>query len=55
MPTQSFFCLNDYVRNHDAWYVLVLDKINEDPSRRAKPNAKEVIRANVKKVFIRLL
>jgi hypothetical protein len=47
--------LNDYVSNRDAWYALVLDKVNGDPARRANPDDKEVTRADVKKLFIRLL
>ncbi len=46
--------LNDYVSNCDAWYALVLDKVNGDPARRANSDAKEVARADVKKLFIRL-
>ncbi len=47
--------LNDYVSNSDAWYALVLDKVNGDPTRCANPDAKKVTRADVKKLFIRLL
>jgi hypothetical protein len=47
--------LNDYVSKRDVCYALVLDKINGDPARRANPDAKEVIRVDAKKLFIRLL
>jgi len=47
--------LKDYFDDHDVLYALVLDKDNGNSSHCAKSYAKEVTRADVKKLFIGLL